>query len=177
VTRINPDIRHYLDQMIDQDYSILIGDANGADNAIQKYLKSREYQKVEVFCMEGNCRNNHGDWQLREIQASKKKKDFTYFSTKDQQMAKEASIGFMVWDGRSPGTLVNVHRLISKNKKVEIYTVSNKSLSTLKDTKDWEDFFTGLENEIQEQILPYIKKDITKFSSRKQKSLFEITPY
>ncbi|HLP58792.1 MAG TPA: hypothetical protein VK186_08185, partial [Candidatus Deferrimicrobium sp.] len=104
---------------------VLIGDANGVDKTVQQYFQEHNYNLVEVFCMEGACRNI-GGWPTRSISALSSKKDFSYYSSKDKVMADEASVGFMIWDGKSIGTLTNVFRLISQNKKVVIYTVPAK---------------------------------------------------
>ena len=38
---------------------ILVGDANGADKAVQQHVASRRYEHVLVYCMD-ECRNNIG---------------------------------------------------------------------------------------------------------------------
>jgi hypothetical protein len=57
VSRLNEVIRARLDDFIRRGDAILIGDANGADKAVQQYFAERHYPNVEVFCME-ECRNN-----------------------------------------------------------------------------------------------------------------------
>ncbi|HLP47954.1 MAG TPA: hypothetical protein VK469_18565 [Candidatus Kapabacteria bacterium] len=47
---------------------------------------------------------------------------------KDKVMADEATVGFMIWDGKSIGTLTNVFRLISQNKKVIILYSADKAV-------------------------------------------------
>ncbi len=175
VSRINDKIRLYLDQIIEQGCYILIGDANGADKAIQQHLQKRGYRGVEVFCMEGICRNNIGKWNIREIQAKNKKRDLEFYSIKDKQMAKEASIGFMVWDGKSAGTLINIGRLIQQKKKVDIYLAPTKDIFTIKDLKTFEELISRCEDDIRDKINSYIKTNIQQLGEMKQRSLFEIT--
>ena len=67
VSNLNPEVRKRLDRIIANRLPVLIGDANGADKAVQHYLKSRHYDQVEVFCVEGSCRNNAGNWPLRKV--------------------------------------------------------------------------------------------------------------
>ena len=55
--------------MIEKGFTILIGDANGADKAVQLYLAQKGYRNVIVHCMARNCRNNVDDWPAREITA------------------------------------------------------------------------------------------------------------
>ena len=69
VTRLNADVQRRIDKIIEQGFPILVGDANGADKAVQMYLRSRCYPKVDVFCTGGDCRNNVGDWPIRTVPA------------------------------------------------------------------------------------------------------------
>jgi len=117
VTRLDADVRERLDRILEKRLPIVVGDANGADKAVQIYLQSQCYDKVEVFCMEGHCRNNLGGWTTRVVSA-KGKQGFDYYAMKDQLMAEEATIGLMIWDGKSFGTVANVFRLLQKGKKV-----------------------------------------------------------
>ena len=58
LSRLTADVKHWIDNMIDQDFAILVGDANGADKAVQRYLANRRYNHVVVYCMAKHCRNN-----------------------------------------------------------------------------------------------------------------------
>lgn len=152
VSRLSVEVRQRLERIIKKDLHVLIGDANGADKAVQQYFQERNYNQVEVFCMEGVCRNNLGGWPTRSISALNSKRDFSYYSTKDKVMADEASVGFMIWDGKSIGTLANVFRLISQNKKVVIYTVTSKQFINLKDKADWDVFLSPDGNELRKKV-------------------------
>lgn len=152
VTHLSPEVQQRLDRIIKKGHPVLIGDANGADKAVQKYFKEQNYNQIEVFCMEGFCRNNLGDWPTRSISARSSKKDFNYYSSKDKIMADEASIGFMIWDGKSIGTLTNVFRLISQNKKVAIYTVPLKKFSDLKNKAGLDLFLSRFGNDLRKPV-------------------------
>jgi hypothetical protein len=171
VTRLNADVRRRLDRIIEQRLPVLIGDANGADKAVQRYLQSRGYDRVEVFCMEKDCRNNVGNWPLRVVPAHKGNKDFSYYATKDRLMASEASIGFMIWDGKSVGTLANVFRLVSQRKKVVVYTVPTRKFSNLKDKADWERFVSRYSSDVRRRIERVTESDEWKFRSSRQLGL------
>ena len=60
-------MKRRIDTMIDKDFTILVGDANGADKAVQRYLAEKGYRNVIVHCMANNCRNNVADRPTREI--------------------------------------------------------------------------------------------------------------
>ncbi len=62
ISRLNNIIREKLDGLINRQCLIFVGDANGADKAVQQHLLSRGYRHVLVYCM-NHCRNNIGDWR------------------------------------------------------------------------------------------------------------------
>ena len=98
---------------------------------MQRYLAGRGYRHVVVFCMAGECRNNVGQWPTRETRAAPGTRGFAYFSTKDRAMANEADYGFMLWDGRSRGTLTNTVDMVRRGKSVLVYVAPDKSFYTL----------------------------------------------
>lgn len=121
VTRLAAEVRTRLDRIVDHKLPVLIGDANGADKAVQRYLAERHYAGVEVFCADSVPRNNLGGWTLRVVTPRSPRRDFQYYAAKDRAMAAEASVGLMLWDGESHGTLMNVLRLAAAGKPVVIY--------------------------------------------------------
>jgi len=154
VTRLNADVCNRLDRILEKRFPVVIGDANGADKAVQNYLHSQCYDRVEVFCMEGHCRNNLGGWTTRVV-STKGKQGFDYYATKDQLMAEEATIGFMIWDGKSFGTIANVFRLQQKGKKVVLYNTKTKSFLTLRGKADWNGLISSCTKELRERIDQY----------------------
>ena len=135
VSRLNAAVLERLDDLIQKRCQIFIGDANGADKAIQQHFADRDYRNVTVFCM-GNCRNNVGDWEVRKVAARSSRKDFVYYATKDIAMAREAKCGVMLWDGKSKGTLHNILNLIGVNKKVLVYFSPEKAFHKLSTPED-----------------------------------------
>ena len=101
LARLNPALRTRLRNLITNGHTVLIGDANGADKAVQSYLAQEGYKNVRVYCMDGECRNNVGNWELVPIDSGGKKRDFAYFAMKDARMSLDADYGFMIWDGES----------------------------------------------------------------------------
>lgn len=138
ISRLDTEVQRRIDHIIQNNLFVLIGDANGADKAVQNYLRKHGHEHVEVFCMEGICRNNLGGWPRRAVASPGPSKDFSYYATKDKLMVDEASIGLMIWDGQSSGTLASVFRLISQQKKAVVYIAPEKQFWTLKDQGDWE---------------------------------------
>ncbi len=127
VVRLAPEVRVRLDRIIAGKLPVVIGDANGADKVVQRYLSDRDYGEVEVFCSDPRPRNNIGAWPVRVVRPRHSRKDFDYYATKDRAMAAEATVGLMLWDGKSHGTLMNVLRLAASAKPVVIHVQPKKS--------------------------------------------------
>jgi hypothetical protein len=136
ISRLNDTIRARADNMVRQGLKVLIGDANGIDKAMQQHFAAKDYKNVVVYCMRGHCRNNVGNWPTRHISVERDRKDFAYYATKDQEMAKEASCGFMIWDGKSKGTLNNMLNLLRQQKNVVAYFSPDKGCHTLRSLDD-----------------------------------------
>ena len=69
VSRLNAIIGDQLDDLIKRNCTILVGDANGADMAVQQHLATRGYQNV-IALLHGQLRNNlrnHEILPLREL--------------------------------------------------------------------------------------------------------------
>jgi len=103
VSRLNDTIREQLENRIERGCQILIGDANGADRAVQQYFADRGYRNVTVFSAD-SCRNNIGGWPQRKVHRDRPRRDFAYYAAKDVAMAQAAKCGVMLWDGKSKGT-------------------------------------------------------------------------
>lgn len=140
LSRLNPKIRRHLDQIIDQGLEVLVGDANGADKAVQRYFSGLGYPKVHVFCMSGRCRNNLGNWRAEEVTAPDGLTGRKFYEVKDRVMTERSSVGFMLWDGKSTGTLANVLRLLDQAKPVVVYYSKSRTSFRLKNTHDFEGF-------------------------------------
>jgi len=156
VSRLSVDLRRRLDQIIDKRLCVLLGDANGADKAVQAYLKERSYPDVVVFCTAGECRNNLGGWPVEPVAAPHKVKDFEFFTAKDAEMARKADVGLMIWDGESSGTMVNAARLVGSGKPVVIYIAPSKSFRTIKSAAQLDQLLSGVPSEIRSRIDRYI---------------------
>jgi hypothetical protein len=131
VSRLNAQVKERLDSIMKQNLTVLIGDANGADKAVQGYLAKCHYRNVVVYSMQP-CRNNLGDWPTRSHTAAMgAKRDRHYYGIKDMAMATDADCGFMLWDGISKGTLTNIVNLLNAKKKALLYLGPKKSFFKL----------------------------------------------
>jgi hypothetical protein len=117
ISRLNMETRNRLKNVVDKQFSILVGDANGADKVFQKYLAEMRYPNVVVFCSGGHCRNNLGNWNVKNISVDSKLKGRDFYTQKDKAMAAEADYGLVLWDGKSPGSFNNIMELVKNRKK------------------------------------------------------------
>lgn len=131
LSRLNAVLRGRLDNIIERGHSVLIGDANGGDRAVQTYLAERGYPAVTVYCTNGQCRNNVGQWSVQSVEATNQR-GFDYYALKDAAMAADAEYGFMLWDGKSKGTLFNIRRLLSASKPVVVYLATGHRFHTIR---------------------------------------------
>ena len=77
-----------------------------------------------------------GGWKTIVVQADAGEKGFDFYALKDREMAREADYGFMLWDGRSKGTLNNVLNLLSANKRVLVFFAPEESFHTIRKAED-----------------------------------------
>lgn len=134
--RLNPAVRTRLRNLITAGHSVLIGDANGVDKAVQTFFAEEGYRNVIVYCMDGESRNNIGKWPLKPVDSGGRKKDFAYFAMKDAEMSLDADYGFMVWDGESKGTLNNILNLVHQGKPVLVYRSPSREFIEIKSLSD-----------------------------------------
>lgn len=136
ILRLAAEVGSRIDTMVDKGFQVLVGDANGADKAVQHYLAEKSYRNVLVHCMENHCRNNVGAWPTFQVAAPKGARGFDYYSLKDRAMADAAEYGLMLWDGKSKGTINNVLNLSRDNKLVVVYVAPAKSFQTVRSAED-----------------------------------------
>ncbi|NTU54214.1 MAG: hypothetical protein HGA97_11085 [Chlorobiaceae bacterium] len=113
-----------------------MGDANGADKAVQSFLFEWRYDDVLVFCSGDKCRNNVGAWPTQRVEVPYGMTGRAFYTCKDIKMAENADYGLMLWDGKSAGTMNNVFELVKRGKKTLVW-LSPKgvflSVSSLRD--------------------------------------------
>lgn len=153
LTTLNQPIRDQVDDIVAGGVTILVGDANGADTAMQSYLAKKGYDKVTVFCTGAACRNNIGRWETRHVNPGlKARKDFRYYARKDKKMGEEATYGFVMWDGESKGALNNIVNLLKQNKKVLVYFSPSTELRPLNTRQDLASMLADGGGETLEQL-------------------------
>lgn len=115
---------------------VLIGDADGVDLLVQEFYHKLKRKSVTVFACEGKARHNVGAWNVENVASLSTVKDFFYYSQKDIAMAKKADCGFMIWNGKSKGTLNNIINLARLNKRVTVYFTPTKEFVSIKNINE-----------------------------------------
>ena len=133
ITSLNDAIRNHLDDMIDNERDVLVGDANGADKAMQKSFADRDYSRVTVYFVGKVCRNNVGNWVAQNIPVDPKLRGRHFYAQKDKAMAERADTGFVLWDGQSPGSLENILELVKRDKPVLVYFAPERTFYDVTD--------------------------------------------
>ncbi len=131
IGRLDSAIRARLENIVERGLRVVVGDADGADRAVQAFLAERHHAEVVVYCMEAGCRNNLGGWPEHVVQANGQR-GFEYYALKDAEMACDADFGFMIWDAKSKGTLLNIARLVESGKPVAVYFSPTHECSTIR---------------------------------------------
>lgn len=169
ISTLKPLVLTKLNSIIEKEFSILIGDANGADKAVQFFLKSNHYKNVTIYYSGIRPRNNIGNWPIKLIETESKKRNREFFTKKDETMAQDANFGFMIWNRKSEGTLNNIVNLLNLNKKVCLFDNVENKIIFLKSMEDLDNLIISFN---LEDIIILLKKLKTK-SKKELKSDFE----
>jgi hypothetical protein len=168
IKNINGPIVSCLENIVQKGHEIFIGDADGVDKAVQTFLSGRDYKNVVVYCSGEFCRNNIGKWKEEHVFVPPKAKGRRFYMLKDDQMAIDADYGFLIWDGKSAGTINNLSNLIRLGKKGKVYLIPSHNFFAIKDKHSFEELLIkcnpddinkidkkiGFRNKLGEQDVP-----------------------
>lgn len=173
ISRINEAIRQRIDNIIEKDFNIVIGDANGADKAMQSYLAEIRYPHVTVYYVGEKSRNNVGDWQSDNVAVSGNLRGRDFYMVKDKEMAQRADFGLVLWDGKSSGSAANVLEMLKFGKKVVVYFAPEKVFYTVSSEADARQLFARCDADAISEIGRKVKLTgaLREISQRKQSSL------
>ncbi|MCK4649249.1 hypothetical protein KAT51_06980 [bacterium] len=171
IRTLDNNIKERLDNIIRNKIEVLIGDANGIDAAVQEYLFMKQYNNVTVYCI-NNPRNNIGNWKIKSIPCEGTI-SFSDYVKKDNAMAHDTDFGFMIWNGKSNGTLNNTLNLLEQGKKTRLYFKPARNFYTIVKLKDFEELLSHCDKEdltkIDKKIRLYERVNVLS-----QGSLFEM---
>lgn len=138
IKNLNNKVLERINNIINSQHEIIVGDADGVDSAIQAYLHLKNVKLVSVYCTGIQPRNNIGRWQVNKIETDSKPGTRAYFTAKDMSMAEDCDFGLMVWDSKSTGTLNNVIELLKLNKSSVVFVNKAKEFINIKCVEDFE---------------------------------------
>ncbi len=173
IKNLDQKVKERLDRIVESDFTVIVGDADGADTSIQNYLLEKGVKHAMVFCSGTKPRNNIGGWKVKNIDANYASGTRAFFTAKDIEMARVADYGFMIWDSKSTGTLNNVLELLRQKKKSVVFVNKNKSSVTVGDLEQLECLIQHMsphaQSKADEKIGLHTKIDALKY---KQNELF-----
>jgi hypothetical protein len=135
---LNQSIEGVLARIIEKQLTVLLGDASGVDRLAQQFFAEAKYSNVYVYASNGKARNNLGNWTVNTVEVPPGIKGFDFYAQKDIRMAHDADNGFMIWNGKSKGTLNNMINLTSQSKKVVVYFTPTKQMCRIDSLEDVE---------------------------------------
>ena len=126
IKKLHPLFKERLAKIVESDFDVVLGDADGADTSIQQALFDLKAEKVTVYCAGLKPRNNVGKWPVQQITSDAEPGSRAFFTAKDIKMASAADYGLMVWDTKSTGTLSNVLELLRLGRKSVVFVNKDK---------------------------------------------------
>lgn len=85
-------------------------------------------------------RNNIGRWDVVSVKTDDGLKGFEFYACKDRQMVLDADYGFMIWNGKSRGTLNNIINLAEEGINILVYLIPHKRFYHLKTSDEVKKF-------------------------------------
>lgn len=109
-------------------YEFLVGDCDGVDSLVQKFLYDLHCNNVTVYASGITPRNFYGsvEWKKILLGYSMMENMSNYYAIKDSRMSVDCDMAMAIWDGKSKGTKNNIDRLKRLNKYVAIFKTEVK---------------------------------------------------
>jgi len=129
IKKLPQKVRNSINKIIDQNFEIVVGDAEGVDTLVQEYCLSLHYFSVTVYSISTLPRYRASEnFKTKYIEVSNSiKRGRERQQQKDQAMTLDSEFSFAIWDGKSKGTYDNILRGLDNNKKIKVY-LSQKDL-------------------------------------------------
>lgn len=136
IKKLHPLFRGRLENIVQSQFDIVLGDADGADSSIQQALFDLGAENITVYCSGFKPRNNVGRWPVQNITSDAEHGSREFFTAKDIKMAAAADYGLMVWDTKSTGTLSNVLELLRLGRKSVVFINKDKNFINVRSARD-----------------------------------------
>ncbi len=154
LSRVNKEFACRLDNIIENRLRVLVGDANGFDRAAQKYLDDQGYREVIVYCTEGVCRNNVGNWGQQSVEYYGRDRGREFYTAKDDAMLRDADYGLFAWNGKSKGTVRNVRKMAEQGKPSTVYVSPKRLFVTIRNVDDASRLAKEMDSDLTYELFP-----------------------
>ncbi len=173
IKNLDSEVLNRINNIVDSNYQVIVGDADGVDSSIQEYLNIKKTKSVVVYCSGDQPRNNIGRWLVEKIQTNVAPGTRAFFTAKDIKMAEDCDYGLMVWDTKSTGTLSNAIELLARKKISLVYINKAKQFLKVKEVSDLEKLISYMSDsaKIKAEEKLGLKNKIESFKNQ-QTSLF-----
>lgn len=135
IKQLDPLFLERIKAVVKSGFTIILGDAEGADTSIQKALLEFGAKNVTIYCSGTNPRNNIGGWTVECVHSTQAPGSRAFFVAKDIRMAEVANYGLMIWDAKSTGTLSNVIELLNNERGSRVFVNKNRKFITVSNAK------------------------------------------
>lgn len=158
-----------LENIIEKNIQVLVGDASGIDILIQEFFARKNYYNVTVYSIYPNPRNIYSKKFSTKIISTpnniKKERERQVY--KDKQMTVDSNYSFIIWDNKSKGSYGNAIRALKLNKKIVVYL--NNEQNFLKQEKctvpEIEFIYRKHNGYSASEIVEYLKQERIEFFS------------
>lgn len=163
IKKLTNEITNSLDNIIDKNLEVLVGDADGIDSLIQNYLCSRNYFNVTVYSITSVPRYSaSNEFNFKHIFVSSEiKKERQRQQEKDKTMTLDSEFSFVIWDAKSKGSYANLLRALENDKKIKLYLSTEDSFVEPNKIKKEEIEFIYRESNgyTASEVVEYLKND------------------
>ena len=110
-------------KIMEQNMTILVGDASGIDTLIQDLCNVQSYTNLIVYTITPLPRylSNQSSNFRHIFVDSDIKKERERQTHKDKAMSDDSTFSLVIWDGHSKGSYANIKRAIEQSKKVKVF--------------------------------------------------------
>ena len=96
IKELDENISKKLENICAKNYEVLVGDADGIDSSVQKFLQLKSYRNVIVFASKGIARNNYGDWEIETVKVNDNVTGFDFYAQKDLAVLGRAGFSYEI---------------------------------------------------------------------------------
>lgn len=176
ISNLHQSVQERIRRIVSSDFNVVVGDADGADTAIQECLLASNARKVTIYCTGNSPRNNVANWPVHQVQSKARAGSRAFFTAKDLKMAKDSDFGLMIWDCKSTGTLSNVIELLGARKKSVVFVNKCKSFVNVGDKSGLDHLLSFMSQSARAKAEEKISLS-AKIAALSQESLsFEVQP-